>query len=1013
MGLLQPLRRSAYGAAIAALVVCGAAPRVRADDARLIDLVRAGDVTAAKRWIASHKRDVDQPASDGSTALHWAAQAGQRELVTLLLAAGANANAPTRLGVPPLLPAVVRGDAAIVRALVRAGARSDAPLPNGQTLLMLAARTGDPATLRVLIEGGADVNAAEPAMGETALMWAAAENHADAVRTLLSAGARVDTRSAEMAFSRDKFGDGRSARFTVLPRGGWTALMYAARQDSPEAVRALAAAGADLNATDPDGTTALVLAVINAHYELAAQLLDAGANPNAADVTGMTPLYAAVDMQTLDETPGRPAPAFPGAFGPLQLQRRLLERGARPDAALTRPLLERVHNNPDGGLGAGATPLMRAARKGDLASMRILLDGGADANARTARGATPLMYLAGFGGQIRFSEYDTHRATDAQFVDGMKLALARGAGIDAVDESGQTALHVAVAQRGVAVVAYLLERGARTDLADAQGRTALDIALGRGGRGARWGRPGRPHRDGRTASTRRTLSLARHTRDEGMQRRLTSVRRSILGLAVVSAALAGGARATGQGRPAYSSAEWGAPGGDWAMTRYSTLTQIDTSNVSRLGGAWSVELPPGQVSKAPLMVKDGRMFAVTSQGTILALDPATGETRWTYQPETPFSGNRGIGIGNGMLFAGQRDSSVIAIRAGHGKARVEIRAPSRPAGAGDQQRSGLRQRRGRGRRVVRRQLHARARARHRRRHGQASLELRGGAGSRAAGARDVATGQRIWKYGGGAIWTTPSVDAALGPGLSPDRQRRYRNGAAKSGPATTCTTTRSSRSTSRRGRSAGTISWCTTTSGNTTSGTPLGAATTPTDRRTASAGAARRCGTDGVPSRSIAPPHAGATGRRSAGESRTLPEDITDAAVHRPAPTGLGPECVDQAMLRPGSSGGLLFRSGSRRGAEPVPAAHEHAADADGLQPADRVSLCVGVREPRLGAPRGVAMGVHHADPRAGPAAVRADGGTRQPHAQDGLAEACQLRGLRRWRRGHRDGGRARLPRRA
>lgn len=167
----------------------------------------------------------------------------------------------------------------------------------------------------------------------------------------------------------------------------------------------------------------------------------------------------------------------------LDLQRRLLERGASPDAPLKSPILERVHNNPDGGLGTGAPPLMRAARKGDLGSMRMLLDHGASVDARTARGATALLYLAGFGGQIRFSEYDTHRATDAEFVEGMKLVLAHGAAIDAADETGQTALHLAVASRGLPVVAYLLERGARADRTDAQGRTPLDVALGRGGRG--------------------------------------------------------------------------------------------------------------------------------------------------------------------------------------------------------------------------------------------------------------------------------------------------------------------------------------------------------------------------------------------------------------------------------------------------------------------------------------------------------------------------------------------------
>src|SRR5215510_5858337 len=84
----------------------------------------------------------------------------------------------------------------------------------------------------------------------------------------------------------------------------------------------------------------------------------------------------------------------------------------------------------------------------------------------------------------------------------------------------------------------------------------------------------------------------------------------------------------------YSGKEWNAPGGDWAATRYSTLTQISTRNIRQLGGAWVVQTPDR--AEATPIVKDGRMFVVTSAGVILALDPATGRTLWTFKPQTPF-----------------------------------------------------------------------------------------------------------------------------------------------------------------------------------------------------------------------------------------------------------------------------------------------------------------------------------------------------------------------------------------
>jgi alcohol dehydrogenase (cytochrome c) len=212
----------------------------------------------------------------------------------------------------------------------------------------------------------------------------------------------------------------------------------------------------------------------------------------------------------------------------------------------------------------------------------------------------------------------------------------------------------------------------------------------------------------------------------------------------------------------YSGAEWSAPGGDWAATRYSTLGQINTSNIKTLGGAWSIELPDRQVSKAPIMVTGGRMFVVSSAGQMFALDPATGKTLWVFKPAAPFSGNRGVGIGDGLLFAGLRDSSVIAISQQTGElAWRHEREPDIPA-------QGISSAAAYGNGVVVAVVSggdnfARGRA--------FGLDSKTGAhlwnfevvpGPGEQGHDTWPQDSEIWKYGGGALWTTPSVDADLG-----------------------------------------------------------------------------------------------------------------------------------------------------------------------------------------------------------------------------------------------------------
>jgi ankyrin repeat protein len=240
-------------------------------------------------------------------------------------------------------------------------------------------------------------------------------------------------------------------------------------------VRVLADGGADLNVVDPDGANALIYAIINAHYDTAAVLLERGADPNVADSRGMAALYAAIDMHTLPWLGARPAPKTDDQLNSLDLVKMLLARGANPNAQLKARLLQKQHTAGDPSLADGATPFMRAAKSGDVAVMRLLLEKGADPHLMQKNHTTALMMAAGFGWRGPATS-GADRGTEAESIEAITLCLELGLDLNAFNDAGLTPMHMAV-NRGDNVVKFLAEHGARLDIKDKQGRTPLDAAL--------------------------------------------------------------------------------------------------------------------------------------------------------------------------------------------------------------------------------------------------------------------------------------------------------------------------------------------------------------------------------------------------------------------------------------------------------------------------------------------------------------------------------------------------------
>jgi ankyrin repeat protein len=403
---------------------------------------------------------------DGTTPLHRAARNDDLRTAQQLIRAGANVKAATRYGVTPLHLACINGNAAFIEMLLKAGADANTALPEGETALMTAARTGKADAVKILLAHGADVNAKESWRGQTALMWAAGEGHTEIIPVLIERGADIHARS----------------------NGGFTPLLFAAREGQIGAAQALLKAGASVNESlpgrrrgnatnrpaDPEtGLNAFLLAAANAHYELAALLLDAGADPNAAP-QGWTALHQVSWVRKAGNGgSNNPAPEGSGNMSSLYFVKKLAARGANLNARVTR----RPNMGVTGLNSIGATPFLLATRTADYEFMRLLAELGADPLMTNEDNSTPLMVAAGLG----TSSPGEDPGTEGEVLEAVKLALELGNDINKVDKNGETAMHGAAYKHVSSVALFLAEQGARIEIwnqPNKKGHTPLKIAEG-------------------------------------------------------------------------------------------------------------------------------------------------------------------------------------------------------------------------------------------------------------------------------------------------------------------------------------------------------------------------------------------------------------------------------------------------------------------------------------------------------------------------------------------------------
>jgi ankyrin repeat protein len=407
--------------AIGALVL-SATVAAGISDAPVAEAAMAGDRDTV-RTLLKQGQDVNAAMGDGMTALHWAAKKGDVELAQMLLFAGANVKAMTRLGnYTPIIMASETGNAPLIDLLLKAGADAKMATTNGTTPLMLAAVAGRADAIKLLLAAGADPNATEGSRGETALMFAANYNRVDAIQALLAGGAsvKVTTKVVDLSsLTQERFGGGGQGQGGQgQGQGQAPGGQQAQGQRGPAAQASGGAPGQGGQAgRGPGGPPA----------QLGGQAAQGGgqggggrgffgAPQRGPDIAGVTRQFR---FNELVAAQGGLTPLlFAARQGHIEAAKALLDAGADI-------------NEPS--KGDNTSPLLMAIINGHFDLAQVLIERGADVRSASENGVTPLYATLNvqWAPKALYPQPRAYAQQKLSYLELMKILIAKGADVNA------------------------------------------------------------------------------------------------------------------------------------------------------------------------------------------------------------------------------------------------------------------------------------------------------------------------------------------------------------------------------------------------------------------------------------------------------------------------------------------------------------------------------------------------------------------------------------------------------